>query len=89
MSIVDVVGRVVSYLLGIIGIISVVGMFPSIVASIIFFVLSSDEKEETRKKSLKKKGWIFLILPFALMFIAMIGLVLITAGSYIITTSTP
>lgn len=55
-------------------------ILPSLViVSIIFFVSSSKEKEKEKKKSLKKRGYIFLTLPFIIFLIATVGFAIANA----------
>ena len=53
MSIAGVLLDIIRWIFAIMGFVGVVGVFPSIVTSIVFFVLSSNEKDEVKKKSKK------------------------------------
>ncbi|MFC1644468.1 hypothetical protein ACFL08_00400 [Patescibacteria group bacterium] len=56
----------IGWLLGLAGIIGVVGIFIFIPIGIVFLIkaASANDQEVDRKKALKKKGIIFVLLPF-------------------------
>jgi len=39
-------------------------LIPSIITSVVFFILASKQKNLIKRKSQKKKAWVFLFVPF-------------------------
>lgn len=64
------------WIAGIVGFVGIGGIIPFSVIGIIFLVKHSNETDLLKQKSLKKKGIIFLVLPWAL---AVLGLVILMA----------
>jgi F0F1-type ATP synthase membrane subunit c/vacuolar-type H+-ATPase subunit K len=71
-----VVMNILLWIAGIIGFVGIAGIIPFSVIGIIFLAKHSNENDAVKKGSLKKKGIIFLVLPWAL---ALIGLIILMA----------
>jgi hypothetical protein len=66
MSIVSVILKLFIWFFSLIGIVGVVGLIPFGVTGIVFLIIQANEKDIIKKKSYKKKGIVFLVLPWAL-----------------------
>jgi hypothetical protein len=67
----------VTWICYIVGFLGTLLFFPSVIAGIILFAISSNEAVDEKKKSLKKWGLIFLILPFAMIIFSIAVLVVV------------
>lgn len=76
-TVAEVAISLITWVCYIVGFLGMLLLFPSIVTGIIFFVLSHNEAVEERKKSLKKWGFIFLILPFVMVIFSIFVLVVV------------
>ena len=71
-----IITNILLWIAGIIGFVGIIGILPFSVVGIIFLAKHSNENDSVKKSSLKKKGIIFLVLPWAL---ALIGMVILMA----------
>jgi hypothetical protein len=72
----NIIFSIFLWIAGIAGFVGVAGILPFSVAGIIFLAKHSSENDVAKKSSFKKKGIIFLVLPWAL---ALIGLIILMA----------
>ena len=70
----------IRWILSITGMLGFLGLFISVPIGIVFLVKASNttEQESEKKKSLKKKGIFFVVLPIILSIGSLISLVIIT-----------
>ena len=68
--------NILLWIAGITGFVGIIGIIPFSVVGIIFLTRHSNENDVVKKSSLRKKGIIFLVLPWAL---AAGGLIILVA----------
>jgi hypothetical protein len=80
MSAIGIIFSIFNWLASLAGLIGVIGLVPSIVAGVIFFIMASDAQQDVEKKRIyRKRGMIFIFLPFVLVISALVLLVISTA----------
>lgn len=72
----NIIFTILLWIAGIAGFVGVLGIIPLSVVGIVFLAKHSNENDAIKKGSLKKKGIIFLVLPWALIVGGLIILVM-------------
>lgn len=62
----NIIVNIIIWITGIAGFLGIIGIIPFSVVGIVFLAKSSNENDATKLRSLRKKGIIFLFLPWAL-----------------------
>ena len=68
MSIVSTILGIFIWILLLPGIVGAIGLLPSVIVGIISLIKSSKEQDFRKKAAIKKRGFVFIIVPFALIF---------------------
>lgn len=85
MTITGIILRLVAWLTSLMGFFGFLLLVPFLIVGIILLVKASNESDKTKRESRKKKGIIFIILPFAMIIAswilgAIIGAIMVSTG---------
>ena len=84
----NIIFNILLWIAGIAGFVGVLGIIPLSVIGIVFLAKHSNENDDIKKSSLKKKGIIFLVLPWVLIVGGLVILVILLAVHPLISMPT-